>query len=124
MDRLSKSLYGWGTVFALGHYVFGPMVRGLFLHTSVVLSPFEALVWAVRGKKRKEYKSRLGCLERDEELTACSKQVAKIIERIVYGPPEKAKGELRMWLKLHTTRMILVDIPAMACFVGGFVHLI
>lgn len=26
MDRLSKSLYGWGTVLALGHYVFGPMV--------------------------------------------------------------------------------------------------
>jgi hypothetical protein len=31
MDRLSKSLYGWGTVLALGHYVFGPMVRGSFL---------------------------------------------------------------------------------------------
>ena len=26
MDRLSRSLYGWGTVFALGHYVFGPLV--------------------------------------------------------------------------------------------------
>lgn len=51
-------------------------------------------------------------------------QVAKIIERMIYGPPEKAKSELRTWLKLHTVRMILVDIPAMACFIGGFVHLI
>lgn len=59
-----------------------------------------------------------------KSLTVLKMQVAKIIERIIYGPPEKTKGELRTWLKLHTTRMILVDIPAMACFIGGFVHLI
>jgi hypothetical protein len=52
------------------------------------------------------------------------KQVAKIIEQLIYGPHEKTKDMQRKWLKLHTIRMILVDIPAMACFLGGFVHLI
>ncbi|TVY64250.1 hypothetical protein LSUE1_G008223, partial [Lachnellula suecica] len=72
---VTRQLYGWGTVLALGHYAFGP-------------------------------------------------SVAKIIERMIKGPPENAKGELRTWLKLHTVRTLLVDIPAMACFVGAFVHLI
>jgi hypothetical protein len=47
-----------------------------------------------------------------------------MIERIVHGPPENAKGLLRTWLKVHTVRMLLVDIPAMACFLGAFVPLI
>jgi hypothetical protein len=46
-----------------------------------------------------------------------------MIEKIIYGPPEKVKGEARSWLKLHTARMILVDIPAMTCFIGAFVHM-
>jgi hypothetical protein len=51
-------------------------------------------------------------------------QVAKIIGKMVNGPSEEAKNGLRTWLNVHTVRMILLDIPAMACFIGGFVHLI
>jgi len=51
-------------------------------------------------------------------------QVSQIIEALIHGPHEKTKDQQRKWLKLHTVRMILVDIPAMACFLGGLVHLI
>ncbi|KAH6675722.1 hypothetical protein B0J14DRAFT_652564 [Halenospora varia] len=50
--------------------------------------------------------------------------VARIIQRIVYGPEEKAKSELRTWLKLHTVRTLLVDLPAVVCFVRGFLMLV
>lgn len=44
MDRLSKSLYGWGTVFALGHYLFGPPVCSLFSLYSVLIE-LDVWVW-------------------------------------------------------------------------------
>jgi len=56
-------------------------------------------------------------------VNANEKQVAKLIESIVHGPLDAAKDKLGTWLKLHTVRMCFVDIPAMVCFVGGFMHL-
>lgn len=50
--------------------------------------------------------------------------LANIIERIVHRPSKKAKDRLRSWLKVHSMRMLLVDIPAVAYFIGDFVHLI
>ncbi|EGN92624.1 hypothetical protein SERLA73DRAFT_190806 [Serpula lacrymans var. lacrymans S7.3] len=47
--------------------------------------------------------------------------ISRCIKRLVYGPTD-AKDELRWWLKLHTVRMITMDIPAMLCFLGGYLH--
>jgi hypothetical protein len=49
---------------------------------------------------------------------------SNVIKEAIYGPQEDAKGTIRTWLKVHTARMILYDIPAMACFIGAFVHMI
>lgn len=94
----TRSLYGWGTAFTLGHYIFGPTV-GIKL-CLMMMRLFEVL-----------------------EIMSDIAQVAKLIEKIVYGPSEEAKGSLAKWLKVHTVRMLLTDLPAMVCFVQGFLEL-
>jgi hypothetical protein len=43
---------------------------------------------------------------------------------MINRPKEQAKDELRLWLKLHSVRTIVVDIPAVVCFIGGLIHMI
>jgi len=47
--------------------------------------------------------------------------ISRCIKRLVYGPTD-AKEELRLWLKIHTVRTLVADIPAALCFVGAFLH--
>ncbi|KZF19759.1 hypothetical protein L228DRAFT_271080 [Xylona heveae TC161] len=46
--------------------------------------------------------------------------VAQVIKRTVYGPPENSKNEVRTWLKIHTLRTIVADLPAAICFLRAF----
>ncbi|KAH9950087.1 hypothetical protein B0H21DRAFT_23241 [Amylocystis lapponica] len=47
--------------------------------------------------------------------------VSQCIKRLVYGPTD-SKDELRLWLKLHTARTVLTDLPAFLCFLGAYLH--
>ncbi|KIJ64330.1 hypothetical protein HYDPIDRAFT_188050 [Hydnomerulius pinastri MD-312] len=47
--------------------------------------------------------------------------ISQCIKRLVYGPTD-AKKELKLWLKIHTVRTLMADIPAMLCFIGAFLH--
>ncbi|KAH8819256.1 hypothetical protein F5884DRAFT_848582 [Xylogone sp. PMI_703] len=69
----ARFCYGWGTVLAVGHFVFGPTI-------------------------------------------------ARGIERLVHKPSQPKAG-VRTWLKIHTIRTVVTDIPAMIFFLGGFLHL-
>ncbi|KAH7911868.1 hypothetical protein BJ138DRAFT_1149662 [Hygrophoropsis aurantiaca] len=70
----AKFQYKFGTILALGHFVFAPTI-------------------------------------------------AQCIKRLVYGPTD-AKEELQWWLTLHTVRTVTTDIPAMLCFLYGYLNAI
>ncbi|EIW81048.1 hypothetical protein CONPUDRAFT_82130 [Coniophora puteana RWD-64-598 SS2] len=48
--------------------------------------------------------------------------IAPCIERLVYGPEHRTKDELRRWLRIHTVRTLLTDIPAFVCFTWGYLE--
>ena len=51
------------------------------------------------------------------------KQVVNVIKRAISGPPEDENDTKITWLKVHTARMTLSAIPAMAFFLEAFVHM-
>ncbi|KUJ18564.1 uncharacterized protein LY89DRAFT_683511 [Mollisia scopiformis] len=50
--------------------------------------------------------------------------ISKVIKGMIYGPHDKTKGLLKDWLKIHTVRTLMMDIPAMACFVAALSYLL
>jgi hypothetical protein len=44
---MTRSLYGWGTVFALGHYIFGPWVCALSIRYAAILGSVGVGVWVM-----------------------------------------------------------------------------